>query len=234
MIFTDEFLSGLINDPIAGVLNIIETVNVELGEVRDWAQDDYKVLSEAYALISEMFDGGLLPQLTHTEIDVSGSVVQDCTAIYTVLTELERACQKLAARSNFASIKSRFRASLGTRFHYEFSQGDLKRIQQLINELRDLIAASDALESDHKQRLLKRLETLQAEMHKKVSDLDRFWGLVGEAGVVLGKFGTDAKPIVDRIREIWEIVWQTQSRAEELPSGTKFPLLDNKAGNGHE
>ena len=66
-------------------------------------------------------------------------------------------------------------------------------------------------------------------MHKKVSDLDRFWGLIGDAGVVLGKLGNDAKPIVDRIKEVAEIVWQTQSRAEELPSGTKIPLLSNHA-----
>ena len=60
-------------------------------------------------------------------------------------------------------------------------------------------------------------------MHKKVSDLDHFWGLIGDAGVALGKLGNDAKPIVDRIREITGITWNTQSRAEELPSGTTFP-----------
>ena len=65
-------------------------------------------------------------------------------------------------------------------------------------------------------------------MHKKVSDLDRFWGLIGDAGVAPGKLGNDAKPIVDRIREIAGITWNTQSRAEELPSGTSFPQLENK------
>ena len=47
--------------------------------------------------------------------------------------------------------------------------------------------------------------------------------------MVLGKLGQDAKPIVDRIKEVAEIVWQTQSRAEELPSGTEIPLLTRKA-----
>jgi len=60
-----------------------------------------------------------------------------------------------------------------------------------------------------------------------VSDLDRFWGLVGDAGVVLGKLGNDAKPIVDRIREIAEIVWKTQSRTEELPSNSQNPMLEH-------
>jgi hypothetical protein len=91
--------------------------------------------------------------------------------------------------------------------------------------LRVNISESPDIEEKHKQRLLQRLEKLQAELHKKMSDLDRFWGLVGEAGIVLGKFGKDAKPLVDRIREITDIVWRTQSRAEELPSDTQSPLI---------
>lgn len=98
-------------------------------------------------------------------------------------------------------------------------------MQVLLNQLRTLIADAKDLEEEHQQRLLRRLEKLQSEIHKKVSDVDRFWGLIGDAGVVLGKLGKDAKPIVDRIREITEIVWQTQSRAEELPSGTHLPQL---------
>jgi hypothetical protein len=55
--------------------------------------------------------------------------------------------------------------------------------------------------------------------------LDRFYGLVGDAGVLLGKFGRDAKPFVDRIREIVEIVWRAQANAEELPSSVRSPSL---------
>ncbi|KEF32622.1 hypothetical protein D777_01256 [Marinobacter nitratireducens] len=46
--------------------------------------------------------------------------------------------------------------------------------------------------------------------------------------MVLGKLGKDAKPIVDRIREVAEIVWKTQARTEELPSGTDNPVLEQK------
>jgi hypothetical protein len=80
--------------------------------------------------------------------------------------------------------------------------------------------------------LLSRLEKLQSELHKRVSDLDRFWGLVGDAGVVLGKLGTDAKPIVDRVREIAQITWKTQSRTEELPSNISNPMIGFEDGKG--
>ncbi len=65
-------------------------------------------------------------------------------------------------------------------------------------------------------------------MHKKISDLDRFWGLIGDAGIAIGKFGENAKPIVDRIKEIADIVWRTQANAEELPTGSSIPFLNKK------
>lgn len=112
-----------------------------------------------------------------------------------------------------------------TSFAYEFADDDLERVQELINLLRKDISSSELFEADHKRRLLNRLEKLQSELHKKVSDLDRFWGLMGEAGVAIGKFGNDVKPMVDRIREIADIIWRTQSKSEGLPSGSKIPFL---------
>lgn len=97
--------------------------------------------------------------------------------------------------------------------------------------MRDNLDALTALEPEHKARLLKRLERLQSELHKRVSDLDRFWGMVGDAGVIFGKLGNDAKPIVDRVKEISEIVWRTQARTEELPSDSPSPLLEHDKDN---
>lgn len=131
-----------------------------------------------------------------------------------------------------ANFKGKFATMIGKSFVYEFTEGDLKKIQELLNELRGLVSDSHLFEDTHRRRLLKRLEKLQQELHKKQSDLDHFWGLVGDAGVALGKFGKDAKPIVDRIREITHIVWRTQTRAEELPSGSLPPLLTNDSDGG--
>ena len=110
----------------------------------------------------------------------------------------------------------------GTGFAYEFSEGDFDKVQRLVNELRDLIRKSEAFEDEHRSRLLRKLERLQLELHKRMSSLDVFWGLIGDAGVVLGKLGEDAKPFVDRIREIAGIVWRTQAGAESIAG--EFPL----------
>jgi len=123
------------------------------------------------------------------------------------------------------SIESRIRQVIKGSFGYEFTDGDIKRVQILINELRELLAADTSLDENHKRRLLVRLEALQKELHKKISDLKNFWALVGDAGIALGKLGTDAKPFVDRLKEIVQIGWNSQARAEELPSNIGNPLL---------
>lgn len=124
--------------------------------------------------------------------------------------------------------QAKFSAKLGVGFVYEFSEGDLNKVQTNINELRDLISKATIFEIKHQQRLLSRLERLQSELHKKMSDLDRFWGFVGDAGVVMGKVGTEAKPFTDRIKDIMNVVWNTQARAEELESGAPNLFIEEK------
>ena len=129
------------------------------------------------------------------------------------------------SRDPFESARMKYRLRLGAGFYYEFSDGDHKRIQALVNELRDMIVASSDFDERHRERILEKLEAVQKELHKRMTSLGKLWDLIGEGGVVLGKFGEDAKPIFDRIREICEIAWRTTARAEELPSGARFPLL---------
>lgn len=231
MVFDEDFILALKADPIRNAARILDIVQGMLSPGNGWTESDIEVLGEAYALAVEMLEADLLPLKKNYPV-LTGKSDVDCKNIINMLEFIKDSCTAEASKLMVDSFRSRFRATLGGGFHYEFSQGDLARVQQLINELRSHIAENTALERDHKQRLLQRLERLQGELHKKVSDLDRFWGLIGDAGVVLGKLGKEAKPIVDRIREVADIVWQTQSRAEELPSGTHLPSLEHKRPDG--
>jgi hypothetical protein len=89
---------------------------------------------------------------------------------------------------------------------YEFSEPDFKRVHDLVRELRELIRASSLITDDHKRRLLRRLEAMQVELNKKTSDIDRFWGFIGEAGIAMRKFGEDLAPISERVLELGGIV----------------------------
>lgn len=149
-------------------------------------------------------------------------------AIERYFANLQRYTDPIVNKSYLDKITEEYSVSIGVGHFYEFSDRDLSRIQTLINELRDVVARSTYFDENHKNRLLKRLERLQAELHKKMSDLDRFWGLIGDAGVAFGKFGKDPKPFVDRIRELGEIVWRAQAEAEKLPQDSKMPLLSDQ------
>lgn len=229
MIFSEEFIDQIQNDVVASVLFICNhSIDLALPLLkRSQYSESYSILVEGFALVESILDSNLMtvdlaiPTLTMVDEN-------DSNQMFSFFRELKKNLLSREKLLQLEQMKSRFKASLGGVFVYEFSQGDLEKVQTLLSQLRDQIVASKFIEEEHQQRILRRLEKLQSELHKRVSDLDRFWGLIGDAGVALGKFGNDAKPIVDRIKEITEIVWQTQSRAEELPSGTPIPQLENK------
>lgn len=227
-LFDGGFVRTIQDDPIGAVIEICERALLfAQRNPNQWDDADLNGMIEAYALLREMAAGGLI-QIDLYPPELTGSFHEDCQQLINFLRGTRTAYVPRRIERLLEGQRNRFRVSLSNGFRYEFTQGDLDRIQELINELRQLIRDSTLFEPDHQRRLLARLEKLQAEMHKKVSDVDRFWGLVGDAGIALGKFGSDVKPIVDRVREIVDIVWRTQARAEELPSGTKPPLIEDR------
>ncbi|MDY0264532.1 MAG: hypothetical protein RBR12_05040 [Sulfurospirillum cavolei] len=231
MLFSDDFIVSIANDPIQSLIKIVEDTSTQLREEKKmsiWTQRPYDTLFEAFSLVVCVIEEFDIEMLKTIEVpSLQGSLQDDANAMNAFLTNIYPKCKAHVAKINLSLMKNKFNGLLGQSFSYEFSHEDLDRVQQLINELREEINTSNLFEQKHKARLLKRLEKLQAELHKKMSDIDSFWGLVGDAGVAIGKFGNDAKPFVDRIREMTDIVWRTQSRAEELPSGTPTPLLEN-------
>lgn len=223
----DEFVENLPDDPIGAVQAIYEkfeqfkkAVRTNPGNYEDVSDQSLQFLS-LMTVIVEKFDINHLrkvPAASGVENENTNNTIAYFKTVYTWIQE-ERSKKKLSGGED------RFRVLLANTFSYEFSDDETTRINQLISELREIISKSELFEEGHKQRLLRRLERLQSEVHKKVSDLDRFWGLVGDAGVALRKFGEDARPIVDRVREITQIIWGAQAKAEGLPASDTIPLL---------
>ncbi|AOJ42681.1 hypothetical protein WJ23_33135 [Burkholderia lata] len=230
---SDEFISHARIAPVDALFHLCEHIQGMVSENHGWTQDEFEDLTVAVAFVASMVEGGLLENLLHPP-SMTGNVPEDCSTLKRYLDQYEEIYRTKASKQRLSSLTSRFSAALGNTFAYHFTDGDVARIQTLINELRELVSQSDGFEADHKARLLKRLERLQSEIHKSVSDLDRFWGLIGDAGVVLGKLGTNAKPLVDRIKEIADIVWRTQSITEQLPSGTPPPLLRESSSESQD
>jgi len=231
MLFDENFIAWAEDNPIDGLIKACETVFEHVDELRNsnrdlFLEEAHDLLWDAASFVQVFLEANQI-HIDATAPTLSSDLGENCTQLDVYLRRVLEEARRHAMALKVASIRHRYSVSLKATFGYEFSTGDLHRIQRLINEIRERIGDNQDLEEDHKQRLLKRLETLQSELHKRVSDLDRFWGLVGDAGVVLGKLGNDAKPIVDRVKEIAEIVWRTQARTEELSTDSPNPMLEH-------
>ena len=207
------------------VVNKVLNHWIHLGS--DQVQHEFEFFLEAFAITEALLDN--VHEINIEKPELIGPPQYLVNRLNDYFQSLKSEVDEQRVLIKSAQFTAKYQAKYGNSFSYEFSDGDLEKIQELINELRSSISASDIFEQDHKVRLLARLEKIQSELHKNMADVDRLWGLVGDAGVAIGKFGKDAKPIVDRIIEISHIVWRTQSRAEELPSGTPMALINNSS-----
>ena len=221
MFYDDEFVLSLPEDAEQAILIVLnkilaaETQTRTIPDVLE-ARDLLLVLTEQRLIGSEM-------NVYHDALQTDNP-----EKIFDAIMMFRSKLLQKKTEETTAKRKNRFVVLLGMSFGYSLSEADLTRIQILVNELRDLITANERFEEDHKRRVLERLETLQRELHRRISNLDRFYGLIGDAGVLLGKFGHDAKPFVDRIGEIVQIVWRSQANAEQLPASAKPALLTSE------
>ena len=222
--FSDEFIDGLPDDAYEAARLLCDVFNETDSKIEPGRETDdanYFSYIKAHGIFQGLVEAYELPVSIPP---LSRDRKENAASTRKLVRGVASIAENEFVQSTVRSAKLKFATKMGKTFHYEFSEGDLERGQALLNEIRDLITQSPIFDESHKRRLLARLERVQAELHKQVSDLDRFWGLVGDAGVALGKFGSDAKPIFDRIKELTLLVWATQARAEGLPSNFPPPL----------
>jgi hypothetical protein len=232
MYYDEEFLSSLPEDHEGALLQIASAFEIH------WEVDGlesgppYPLVQETHALIAAYLERERLSHAyadAHGEpvplLELTGAVDDDTKRFVSFMRALQNEVGGRVSKGEYAETRQKFSLMLSNvRFHYLFSDGDMARIQKLVNELRDLLAASEDLEVGHRRRVLGRLEKLQSELHEKMSDLSSLWGVLIEASMAARKLGHSAQPIVDRIREIASIAGPTQARTFGLPSSTPFTL----------
>jgi len=224
-VFTDAFLAGLPSDPQVAIQKMAQAirqgnqplttdraVTLHPHFLRDWACFQAYAQSHNISCRTPSLDFG------------KGKPLDDILNILTAIKDSTEDIHRHTVEDRYKSHLECYAARFGGGFAYTFSDGDLIQIQRYITDLRELIVKTEAFEEDHRTRLLKKLEKLQTELHKRMSTLDCIWAFVGEAGVVMGKFATDAKPMVDLITKILKIAWAVQARAEELAASTLPPF----------
>ena len=226
MYFDDDFIKTLPDDSREAIITVCNHYVARRNHTQV-ASQKHQLALEVYALLQVLLPARGLPSI---EVKITGVSNADRESIDGFINDIQKKMQAKIHVGTLDEYKRHFGIKFASVFHYEFSDGDFKKIQELINDLRTLISEASDLEADHRHRLLKRLEALQAEFHKKVSDLDRFWGFFIDASIVVGLMGENAKPMVDVIKKIVTIIWPTQTRAYELPSDMPFKLLGQSEG----
>lgn len=220
ILYTDEFLENIPEEPRLGLHLICDTFLRTSQGALEIALEFY-ALAEAYIKANDLEI--VMPKLSINRKEKADAIYQ-----FAVRTckDLERYVEINTDQLKLQEFRNKFSSRILGGFVYEFTDGDLSRIQKGLSELNELVSNSDKFQSQHKKRLLQRIIKLQKNLKKKLTDLDPFWGLIGDAGVVIGKLGaSDAKPIVSQIKALSNIIWLTQARAEELSSDCKVPAL---------
>jgi len=225
----DHIFELVTSDPVNGVLALIEFARGQMSDQRGYEREEYGVLLEVFALVSSLRDADMI-QIDVYEPDLDGDILASASRIWEYFNLVDANLNGQASARRLEDLKRKFTVAISNGFGYQFTEGDIDRIQDIVNELRSLLTKDSGLDDGHKRRLLKRLEELQKELHKKVADLDHFYGLMGDFGVAVGKLGQDAKPITDRIRELIGFAWKAQARAEQLSSNAENPLLGHGEG----
>jgi len=165
-------------------------------------------------------------QWEFSDYKVSGDRESDLRNIEAAFRRLgewaEKQTDKILAADMYRDASLKYAEDGRNPFEYQFDAGQLSRLQVLVNEVRDQISSLQGIPDAWRRRMLRRLEALQSELHERMSSMDRFWGVIGEALPVLHALGVASKPIVNRLREIAEIGLQIHAKAFaiELPPGT--------------
>lgn len=202
--FSREFLESLPNEDDDAIVALTNEY-LQLWQQTRGNGNDQDFL-EVYAILKAFIDTrGLsftIPPAAPPNVNRSDILI--------ILQDQKSAAEKrIYARESSYYLEQKsdeYRAIFSKAPVYEFSDTDYNRMQEIINELREAIQQAVLIPQEHKSRLLKRLEAMQKELHKRTSDIDRFWGFIAEAGIVARKFGEDLKPINDRVGELGRIV----------------------------
>lgn len=148
--------------------------------------------------------------------------------------DVEKACD--AALSQVQQLELVFKIKKGSSsvlVDYDnhlvrLSKEQVEEIEEHINEARQKIRSSDAFEEKHKRRLLSRLEKLQSEINKKISDLDVMLAGVTEVTAVAGQSAKNLDPVVDLFKKIFTIAEGETDEPLGLPAPPK--QIEDKSG----
>ena len=193
-----EFIESLPENPFETGVQIADIILNNHNEfIEDYSEEDLEAYLKPFGLFQALAEANSwdydYPKIS---LDIN-KTIQEIVAFFNNQKEKLKTKSDLYKlnryNTKFEKIKSQYETHFRGLFFYEFEKKETDRIGLLLSELHEILTTSKNLEEAQKYRLLKRLEKLQKELDNEISDLDRFWGLVGDAGLIMGKAEKEAK-----------------------------------------
>lgn len=225
MLYTKEFIAGIKAQPASALARACVMAFERLEATTNWDEEAYRVLGEAYALVSSVIEAGLVNMDGISTPTLRGRVHEDCMAINQYLLAVRKECQVLVQLERIELLKTRSRHGLGItpppaqEPGYRFEAGEISRLRELLAQIKHLLGQCTQLDPRMQARVSRRLVDIEADLRESMTEWDRFWGLLGEARVFLGQCGDSARHFARTFTEMSQIVGAAQGRAAGLPTG---------------
>lgn len=222
--FSEEFVEKIPDDLIDGVKFICKEFfnNVKNFEKRGNLQIE---LFAAYAVLHNFLNNHNVDSGNALEFTMDINKLKDKVNIYfrNFSSIYNNKYAEREAHRKFEELNAKISSKYGNYILYELTENQIQEIQNLINELRNKINECEDFEDFHKQRILKKLEKLQSEVHKKMTDFDRIFGFVVEMRYLYENY-KESKPLFDLSVKIANIALDAMALANGLPAPSLFQL----------
>lgn len=216
MLFTDEVLKKLKDDDPYIRMQKLCDLYIDVDKELRSNPSDLDSYNKAIGAYGYLLAYAKRLDFSIPHVASEGDRVKNITAIRSFVNQLSSQAEKIYTEKTMHLASEKFDLLFGNEFYYELDQKDIDKIQNLINELRDLITNTDEIPEEQRTRLLKRLEELQVALNQRISNFDKFWGVAVEISGYMGQIGKNVKPVTDRLMEILNIV----SKAMKIATGT--------------
>ena len=117
---------------------------------------------------------------------------------------------------------------------FELPDKDKERIFELCSQMRKIILASQVFDQPHRRRLLDRIAGIEHQVEQPKGMLDVVRAGVSDVGETLGKFGTDIKPLTDRMKEVADIARRGSKEYDQIPAPDEVKQIEYNSAEDEE
>lgn len=111
---------------------------------------------------------------------------------------------------------------------------DKTHVLKLCAKMRMIVLATEVFDQPHKRRLLNRIAGIEYQVEQPKGLLDVVRGGVSDVGETLGKFGTDIKPLTDRMKEVMQITRKNSKEYDQIPAPEEIKQIEDQRKEDEE